>query len=69
MRVKGLFWILTGLLLTVMGVMTYHVFYNYSSVMFFVVEGLVFISVLYLILFYRRIIKPLDIIGNGMELL
>lgn len=34
MRVKGLFWILTGLLLTVLGVMTWHVFYNFSSAMF-----------------------------------
>lgn len=69
MRVKGLFWILTGLLLAVLAVMTWHVFFNYSSVLFFVVEGLVLITILYLILFYRRIIKPLDIIGNGMELL
>lgn len=69
MRVKGLFWILTGLLLAVLAVMTWHVFFNYSSILFFVVEGLVLITILYLILFYRRIIKPLDIIGNGMELL
>lgn len=69
MRVKGLFWILTGLLLAVLAVMTWHVFFNYSSVLFFIVEGLVLITILYLILFYRRIIKPLDIIGNGMELL
>lgn len=69
MRIKGLFWILTGLLLVVLAVMTYYVFYNYSSTLFFVVEGVVFITILYLILFYRRIIKPLSIIGNGMELL
>lgn len=69
MRVKGLFWILTGLLLAILAVMTWHVFFNYSSVLFFIVEGLVLITILYLILFYRRIIKPLDIIGNGMELL
>ncbi|WP_455639504.1 sensor histidine kinase [Parabacteroides sp.] len=69
MRIKGLFWILTSLLLVVLAVMTYYVFYNYSSTLFFVVEGLVFITILYLILFYRRIIKPLSIIGNGMELL
>lgn len=33
------------------------------------VEGLVLVTIFYLILFYRRIIKPLNIIGNGMELL
>ena len=69
MRVKGLFWILTGLLLTILGVITYYVFYNFSSTLFFIVEGVVLITVIYLFLFYRRIIKPLDIIGNGMELL
>ena len=69
MKVKGLFWILTGLLLTLLGVITYYVFYNLSSALFFLVEGLILITILYLFLFYRRIIKPLDIIGNGMELL
>lgn len=69
MKVKGLFWILTGLLLTILGVITYYVFYNLSSALFFLVEGLILITILYLFLFYRRIIKPLDIIGNGMELL
>lgn len=35
MRIKGLFWILTSLLLVVLAVMTYYVFYNYSSTLFF----------------------------------
>lgn len=69
MRVQGLFWILTGLLLTTLGVITYHVFFHSSFIMFFIVEGLVLLTILYMILFYRRIIKPLDIIGSGMELL
>ena len=69
MKIKGLFWILTGLLLTILGVITYYVFYNLSSALFFLVEGIILITILYLFLFYRRIIKPLDIIGNGMELL
>lgn len=69
MRVKGLFWILTGLLLTILAVITYQVFFNYSFTMFFVVEGIVLLTVLYMFLFYRRIIKPLNIIGSGMELL
>ena len=53
MRIKGLFWILTGLLLTILAVITYHVFYNYSSFMFFIVEGVVLVTILYLFLFYR----------------
>ena len=51
MRIKGLFWILTGLLLTILAVITYHVFYNYSSFMFFIVEGVVLVTILYLFLF------------------
>ena len=69
MRIKGLFWILTALLLSVLAIITYHAFYTESVSLFFLVEGLVLLTVLYLSVFYRRIIKPLHIIGNGMELL
>ena len=37
--------------------------------MFFVFEGLVLLSVIFLLLFYFRVIKPLQTIGNGMDLL
>lgn len=69
MRIRGLFWILTTLLLSVLAIITYHVFYTDSSYLFFFVEGIVILTIIYLFVFYRRIIKPLDIIGNGMELL
>lgn len=69
MKLKGLFWILTGLLLTILSVLSYFVFTRFSSLWFFVVEGLVGITVIYLFVFYQRIVKPLHIIGNGMELL
>lgn len=69
MRIKGLFWILTALLLSVLAIITYHAFYTESVSLFFLVEGLVLLTVLYLSVFYRRIIKPLHIIGNGMEVL
>ena len=65
MRIKGLFWILTALLLSVLAIITYHAFYTESVSLFFLVEGLVLLTVLYLSVFYRRIIKPLHIIGNG----
>ena len=35
MRLKGLFWILTTLLLTILAVVTYYVFYTSSIRMFF----------------------------------
>lgn len=64
-----MFWVLTVLLLSVLVIITYHAFYAESSYMFFFVEGIVFLTIVYLLVFYSRIIKPLDIIGNGMELL
>lgn len=69
MRLKGMFWLLTALLLTILAVMAFYVFHSLSTPLFFVVEGLILITVIYLIVFYRRIVKPLQIIGNGMELL
>lgn len=69
MRLKGLFWILTALLLLTLAVIAYYVFHSTSVRMFFLVEGLVAVTVVYLFIFYRRIIQPLHIIGNGMELL
>lgn len=69
MRIRGLFWILSALLLSVLAIITYHAFYTESSFMFFFVEGIVILTIIYLLVFYSRIIKPLNIIGNGMELL
>jgi len=69
MKLKGLFWILTVLLMIALGILTYYSFYASSPYMFFVVEGLLLLTVIYLIIFYHRIVKPLHIIGNGMELL
>lgn len=69
MKLKGLFWILTVLLMTALGVLTYYAFYAASRYMFFVVEGLLLLTVIYLVVFYQRIVKPLHIIGSGMELL
>lgn len=69
MRLKGWFWILTGLLMSILGALTYFAFYRFSPGWFFGVELLVGITVVYLFAFYRRIVKPLQIIGNGMDLL
>lgn len=69
MNIRGQFWILTALLLATLAVLTYYVFYLFSSSLFFIMEGIIAVTAIYLLLFYRRIIKPLHIIGNGMELL
>ena len=49
--------------------MSYFVFYSSSFYVFLYIEILVFITAIYLFVFYHRIIKPLQIIGDGMELL
>ncbi|MDR2915222.1 MAG: PAS domain-containing protein [Tannerella sp.] len=69
MRLKGMFWILTALLLTILAIISYYVFYASSYYIFLAMETLVVITAIYLFIFYRRIIKPLQIIGDGMELL
>lgn len=69
MKLKGLFWILTFLLLSVLALLTYNSFYTTSPTMFFIVEGIILLTIIYLIIFYHRIVKPLHIIGSGMELL
>lgn len=68
MRVKGLFVILALLLLVVMGFMAY-IGTKSSLWIFYTIEALILITVCYLIFFYRKIIKPLQTIGNGMDLL
>src|SRR5574344_1354130 len=69
MRIKGLFWMLTILLLSLMALVSYFGFYFCSHILFISVELLILFIALYLLYFYRRIVKPLYIIGNGMDLL
>ncbi|MCD7937775.1 MAG: ATP-binding protein [Tannerellaceae bacterium] len=66
---KGLFWTLTALLLLLLGLLGWFVVRSSSLLFFFIVEGLVIVTVIYLIVFYQKMIKPLQIIGDGMELL
>lgn len=69
MRIRGLFIILGVFLLLIIGLVIYIGSTHQSIWMFYVVEGLVLFTLIYLIFFYRRVVKPLQIIGNGMELL
>lgn len=69
MRVKGWFWIWTILLLVVLAVLSYFVFFYQSLPLFLGMEGVVLLALIYLIFFYHRIIKPIYLIGSGMELL
>jgi len=69
MKVRNLFWVFSLLLVVVLAVISYYVLYQYSQAMFFAVEVLVFLVAVFLYFFYSRIIKPLNSIGNGMDLL
>lgn len=68
MRLKGFFFILVLLLLVIAGFFIYLVG-KLPPLYFYIAEGMVALTLLYLIIFYRKIVKPLNTIGSGMELL
>ena len=68
MPVKGFFFILIFLLFSIMGFLFY-VSETIVAKYLYIAEGLMLFLVLYLILFYRKIVKPMNTIGSGMELL
>jgi nitrogen fixation/metabolism regulation signal transduction histidine kinase len=70
MKLKGLFWILSLLLMIILSAISWKVFYTSSSFyLFLAMEALIGITSVYLFVFYLRVIRPLQIIGNGMDLL
>ncbi|MEG1401055.1 ATP-binding protein [Bacteroides sp.] len=68
MRLKGLFFILVLLLSGIAALLVYLAGPS-GSIYFYLAEGLILAVLFYLIVFYRKIVKPLNTIGNGMELL
>jgi nitrogen fixation/metabolism regulation signal transduction histidine kinase len=69
MRLKAMFRILTLLLLAIPALMACFAFHASAFHAFFATEVLICIAAIYLFVFYRQIIKPLQIIGDGMDLL
>jgi len=68
MKLRGYFYILTLLLLVVFG----FVFYESSQTLSWkttVVTAFVLLTLIYLILFYQKVVRPLHNISNGMDLL
>lgn len=68
MRLKVYFIILVLFLALLGGVILYFGGWIYTP-LFYLSEGLIVFLFIYLILFYRKIIKPLNILGSGMDLL
>lgn len=68
MRIKYYFLIFVLFLLAVLSVSTY-LLAGKGNVVFYVMEVIVLLTLLFLFVFYRKIVKPLNTISNGMDLL
>lgn len=68
MRLKLLFLILALLLVGTWGVL-FLLSFKVEGTLFYIAEGTIAVSLLFLLFFYRKVIKPLNSISNGMELL
>jgi nitrogen fixation/metabolism regulation signal transduction histidine kinase len=69
MRIRGLFIILVILFSAITGLVVYVSSTPSSTLTFYSIEALIVVTIVYLIFFYRRVVKPMQTIGNGMELL
>ena len=68
MKLKFYFLLLALLILIVWGVL-FFVTIEQRGLLFYITESLLTLSLIILIFFYRKVLKPLESIGNGMELL
>ena len=68
MRLKHLFYILAALQLALLALLFYSASQRQDT-LFYIGEGLVVLVLLFLVYFYYKVLKPLDSIGNGMDLL
>lgn len=68
MRIKFYFSILVLFLLGLGGVLLY-LAKGMKPLHLYIVEGIIAFILVFLFIFYRKIVKPMNIIGSGMELL
>ena len=68
MKLKSLFFILAFLLAVVWAVLLF-IATKENGWRFYLIEGLITLSLVYLVYFYRNVIKPLNSIAGGMDLL
>lgn len=68
MKLKSLFFILAFLLTAVWCILLF-IATQENGWRFYLIEGIITISLIYLIYFYRKVIKPLNSIAGGMDLL
>lgn len=65
---KKLFAFFSIFLLVALAVLGF-IAHSTASWVFYLIEGMILITLIFLFIFYRKIVKPLHIIGSGMELL
>ena len=68
MKLKFLFFILAGLLIAVWMILLF-IATQENGWKFYLIEGIVTLSLFYLLYFYRKVVKPLNSIAGGMDLL
>ena len=70
MRIKSFFIILALIVLALSGALAYWATHLPDSRLpYYIMEGTIAFILIYLIVFYNKIVKPMHTIGNGMELL
>lgn len=68
MKLKSFFFLL-AFLLGVAWILMIFVGVKESGWKFYLIEGIITLGLIYLVYFYKKVIKPLDAIANGMDLL
>lgn len=69
MRIKVLFYILVLLLVIIGGLLCVFTSDTSPVLSFYLVEGILLFTLIFLIFFYRRVVKPIETISGGMDLL
>lgn len=69
MKLRIFFLLLALLLMVAWGLMFLIMPIKEMGWKFYLVEGVITLSLIYLVYFYRKVVKPLDTIANGMDLL
>ena len=68
MRIRYLFYILAFMQLVLLGMLFYSAAKS-QNLLFYIAECVVVLILIFLVYFYYKVLKPLDAIGNGMDLL
>ena len=69
MKLRIFFLLLALLLMVAWGLMFFIMPIKEVGWKFYLVEGIITLSLIYLVYFYHKVVKPLDTIANGMDLL